>query len=144
MNPIEVSSEDFRRLAERITDLAAKYLENLDEQRISPETRGQETLNLFGGALPEQGMGEEALASLPDIIRLSRAQNGRFFGYVLGSGRAGRCCGRSAGQCSQSKCHRMALRPGGGRHRADGCELAGAGDRLPRFSRTSHGRWLIR
>ena len=26
------------------------------------------------------------LASLPDIIRLSRAQNGRFFGYVLGSG----------------------------------------------------------
>ena len=86
MNPIEVSSEDFRRLAERITDLAAKYLENLDEQRISPETRGQETLHLFGGALPEQGMGEEALASLPDIIRLSRAQNGRFFGYVLGSG----------------------------------------------------------
>src|SRR5437764_4457510 len=31
-------------------------------------------------------MGEEALASLPQIVRLSRAQNGRFFGYVLGSG----------------------------------------------------------
>src|SRR5947209_12782897 len=31
-------------------------------------------------------MGEEALANLPEIIRLSRAQNGRFFGYVLGSG----------------------------------------------------------
>jgi aromatic-L-amino-acid/L-tryptophan decarboxylase len=85
-NPIEVSGEDFRRLAERITDLAANYLENLDGQRISPETRGPETLNIFGGALPEQGKGEEALANLPEIIRLSRAQNGRFFGYVLGSG----------------------------------------------------------
>jgi len=85
-NPIEVSSEEFRRLAERITNIAAKYLENLDDQRISPPTRGEETLNLFGGELPEQGMGEEALASLPDIIRLSRTQNGRFFGYVLGSG----------------------------------------------------------
>lgn len=85
-NPLEVSSEDFRRLAERITDLAADYLANLDDQRISPATRGDETLNLFGGALPEQGMGEEALASLPEIVRLSRAQNGRFFGYVLGSG----------------------------------------------------------
>ena len=85
-NPIDVSSEDFRRLAGRITDLAANYLENLDGQKISPGTRGPETLNIFGGALPEQGMGEEALANLPEIIRLSRAQNGRFFGYVLGSG----------------------------------------------------------
>lgn len=86
MNAIDVSSEDFRRLAERITELAANYLENLDGQRISPATSGQETLHLFGGGLPEQGMGEEALASLPHILRLSRAQNGRFFGYVLGSG----------------------------------------------------------
>lgn len=86
MNPIEVSSEDFRRLAERITDLAAKYLENLDNQRISPATSGQEALQFLGGALPEKGMGDEALASLPEIVRLSRAQNGRFFGYVLGSG----------------------------------------------------------
>jgi len=85
-NPIDVSSEDFRRLAGRITDLAANYLENLDGQKISAGTRGPETLNIFGGALPEQGMGEEALANLPEIIRLSRAQNGRFFGYVLGSG----------------------------------------------------------
>jgi aromatic-L-amino-acid/L-tryptophan decarboxylase len=85
-NPIDVSGDDFRRLATRITDVAAKYLENLDGQRVSPPTRGAETLHIFGGALPERGMGEEALASLPEIVRLSRAQNGRFFGYVLGSG----------------------------------------------------------
>src|SRR5579864_5980662 len=86
MNPIEVSSEDFRRLAARITDLAANYLENLDGQRISPATSGEELVHLFSGEVPEQGTGKEALASLPDIVRLSRAQNGRFFGYVLGSG----------------------------------------------------------
>lgn len=85
-NAIEVSSEDFRRLAARITELAARYLENLDHQRISPATSGEESLQLFAGAPPEKGMGEEALANLDPVFRLSRAQNGRFFGYVLGSG----------------------------------------------------------
>ena len=31
-------------------------------------------------------MGAEALEALQDVIKHSRAQNGRFFGYVLGSG----------------------------------------------------------
>jgi glutamate/tyrosine decarboxylase-like PLP-dependent enzyme len=41
---------------------------------------------LFHTDLPETGLGEEALRSLQDIVKHSRAQNGRFFGYVLGSG----------------------------------------------------------
>ena len=41
---------------------------------------------LFSAPLPETGLGEAALNALRDVIRLSRAQNGRFFGYVLGSG----------------------------------------------------------
>lgn len=86
MNPVEISNDQFRRLAGRVTELATKYLENLDAQAISRGTKGEETLRLFRGELPERGMGEEALASLPDVMRLSRAQNGRFFGYVLGSG----------------------------------------------------------
>jgi aromatic-L-amino-acid decarboxylase len=36
--------------------------------------------------MPEAGIGEDALNALSEIIRLSRVQNGRFFGYVLGSG----------------------------------------------------------
>ena len=31
-------------------------------------------------------MGEEALRELQEVVGNSRAQNGRFFGYVLGSG----------------------------------------------------------
>jgi glutamate/tyrosine decarboxylase-like PLP-dependent enzyme len=31
-------------------------------------------------------MGDAALDGLPEVMRLSRVQNGRFFGYVLGSG----------------------------------------------------------
>ena len=86
MNPLEISSAQFRRLAERVTNLAVEYLENLDTQAISPATNGAETLRWFQTAMPEKGMGEEALSGLPDVMRLSRAQNGRFFGYVLGSG----------------------------------------------------------
>jgi len=86
MNPLEISSDQFQRLAEHVTKLAAQYLENIDTQVISPATNGAETLRLFRTPIPEQGMGEAALSSLPEVIRLSRVQNGRFFGYVLGSG----------------------------------------------------------
>src|SRR6266536_5941038 len=86
MNSLEISSTQFRRLAERVTELAVEYLENIDTQAIAPITNGEETLRLFRAAIPDQGMGEEALNGLPEIMRLSRAQNGRFFGYVLGSG----------------------------------------------------------
>jgi aromatic-L-amino-acid decarboxylase len=86
MNPIEISTDQFRRLAEHVTKLAAEYLENIDAQPIFPATDGAETLRLFQTGMAEQGIGEEALNRLPDMLRLSRVQNGRFFGYVLGSG----------------------------------------------------------
>lgn len=87
-NPVEISADQFRVLAERVTEIAANYLQKLDGRAIAPVTNGEETLRLFNSTLPEQGMGEEALTALADVTRLSRAQNGRFFGYVLGSGEA--------------------------------------------------------
>jgi glutamate/tyrosine decarboxylase-like PLP-dependent enzyme len=86
MNAIEISPTEFRRLVEQVTELAKEYLENLDHQAITPATTGSETQRLFRAALPETGLGVEALDGLRDVMRLSRAQNGRFFGYVLGSG----------------------------------------------------------
>jgi aromatic-L-amino-acid/L-tryptophan decarboxylase len=86
MKSLEISTDQFRRLAEHVVDIAAAYLENLDHHPISPATSGEESTRLFNGALPEQGLGEEALSGLGDVVRLSRVQNGRFFGYVLGSG----------------------------------------------------------
>ena len=86
MNPLEISADQFRRLAGRVSQLAAEYLEKIDATPIAPAINGEESLRLFQSPLPEQGMGEEALDILPEVMRSSRAQNGRFFGYVLGSG----------------------------------------------------------
>ena len=86
MNPVEISTGQFRRLAQQVTKLAAEYLENIDAQSISPATTGADTLRIFRTALPEDGLGEDALSALPEVTRYSRVQNGRFFGYVLGSG----------------------------------------------------------
>jgi glutamate/tyrosine decarboxylase-like PLP-dependent enzyme len=86
MNPLEISTSEFRRLAEQVTNLAAEYLEGLDAQAISPSTSGAATLRVFDAALPEQGIAADVLTQLPQVMKLARAQNGRFFGYVLGSG----------------------------------------------------------
>jgi glutamate/tyrosine decarboxylase-like PLP-dependent enzyme len=86
MNPLEISPQQFLRLSEQITKLAADYLQNADSRNIFPETTGAEAEKLFRVPLPESGLGEEALKGLEDVIRLSRVHNGRFFGYVLGSG----------------------------------------------------------
>ena len=86
MRSLEISPDEFRRLAEKVTTLAADYLRELDSRPISPATTGEETERLFRTPLSQTGVGAEALAGLRDVIELSRAQNGRFFGYVLGSG----------------------------------------------------------
>lgn len=86
MKSLEISPDEFRRLAEKVTELTADYLRELDSRPISPSTSGEETERFFRTPLSEKGLGAEALAGLQDVIEHSRAQNGRFFGYVLGSG----------------------------------------------------------
>jgi len=86
MKSLEISPDEFRHLAEQVTQLAAQYLGSLDSRSIFPRTRGAQSEQLFRTALPEKGLGADALAGLRDVIEHSRAQNGRFFGYVLGSG----------------------------------------------------------
>jgi aromatic-L-amino-acid/L-tryptophan decarboxylase len=86
MKSLEISPDEFRRLAEKVTQLTADYLRELDSRPISPSTTGEELERLFRTPLSEKGVGAEALAGLQDVIEHSRAQNGRFFGYVLGSG----------------------------------------------------------
>jgi aromatic-L-amino-acid/L-tryptophan decarboxylase len=86
MNPLEISPQQFRHLAERVTALASQYLEELNSKPIAPPTSGAETIRLFRTPMPEQGIGESAFDGLSEVVRCSRAQNGRFFAYVLGSG----------------------------------------------------------
>ena len=86
MNPLEISSREFSQLAEKVTTLCAGYLDRLDSQPISPAITGDESLRRFDSRLPEQGIKDEVLNDITDLTLSSRAQNGRFFGYVLGSG----------------------------------------------------------
>lgn len=87
MNPIELSGEQFRHLADDVVEMSAEYLSTLPQRRVFPITSGEETERLFANdkAAPEHGMGEAALAAVADVIAHSRGQNGRFFGYVQGS-----------------------------------------------------------
>jgi aromatic-L-amino-acid/L-tryptophan decarboxylase len=86
MDPLDISDEEFRRLAASVTQLTANWISSLDEQAIFPSTSGTECERLFASSLPELGMGPEALTALRDVLAHSRAQNGRFFGYVQGPG----------------------------------------------------------
>ena len=86
VTPLEISPEDFRRLALRVANLAAGYLETLDDLPVAPRTSGEESESVFRQPLPEQGMSEAALDQLSEVLRLSRAPSPRFYGYVLGSG----------------------------------------------------------
>jgi glutamate/tyrosine decarboxylase-like PLP-dependent enzyme len=86
MKSLEISPDEFRHLAEKATELAADYLHNLDSRPTFPSTTGSESERLFRTPLDEKGLGTEALTGIHDVIKHSRVQNGRFFGYVLGSG----------------------------------------------------------
>src|SRR5258708_3582919 len=86
MNPIDIAPEESRRLSARVLEIAADYLQNRDPRSIPPAGTGAEIERIYRTPLPETGLPEEALGGLADVARHSRAQNGRFFGYVLGSG----------------------------------------------------------
>ncbi|MDY7232126.1 pyridoxal phosphate-dependent decarboxylase family protein [Hyalangium rubrum] len=86
MNALELSPEEFRRLADRITALAEQWLVTLDSRRIAPALTGADTEASFAEGLPEVGLKEAALDSLPLLLEGARAGNARFLGYVLGSG----------------------------------------------------------
>ena len=86
MNPLEVSEQEYRRLADSVVDLSADYLSSLDTRAIFPATSGSEVERLFALDLPEQGLRERAFSALHEVAQHSRAQNGRFFGYVQGPG----------------------------------------------------------
>lgn len=84
--PLDISPDDFAALAARVGEEAARHLRGLDSAPIRPSTTGAESLDLFAGPPPERGMGPAALDALGEVAQHSRTGNGRFFGYVMGSG----------------------------------------------------------
>ena len=86
MNPIEISPEQFKSLSEQFLAIAINYLKEMDYRSIPAKGSGEEIERIFRAPLPETGLADEALRAFSDVVQHSRAQNGRFFGYVLGSG----------------------------------------------------------
>jgi aromatic-L-amino-acid/L-tryptophan decarboxylase len=86
MDPLDISSEDFNVLAAKVVDLAAEWISRQDGRPIFPPTSGEMCERLFSQELPQRGMRAEALTGLRDVMAHSRAQNGRFYGYVQGPG----------------------------------------------------------
>src|SRR5262249_40019052 len=82
----DLTPEQFCELADRVARIAGNYLRGLSDRAIVPTGSGMEIESVLRGALPEEGEPEEALRGLENVAAFSRAQNGRFFGYVLGSG----------------------------------------------------------
>lgn len=83
---LPLTPDEFRQLANRVVDLAARMLARLPEERTFPATSGLETTAVFDRPPPEEGLGPAALDDLAAVVALSRPPSPRFFGYVLGSG----------------------------------------------------------
>lgn len=84
LRALELDSALFDHLASEVLGAAAEWTTGLDERSIRPDTTGPGLVELFGDTLPETGLGEDAFV-FEDLLQNSRAQNGRFFGYVMGS-----------------------------------------------------------
>ena len=83
---MDISPEQFCELAERVLNIAADHLRGLSTRAIPAQGTGEEIEQILRHAPPEKASPEEALRGLQATALYSRAQNGRFFGYVLGSG----------------------------------------------------------
>jgi glutamate/tyrosine decarboxylase-like PLP-dependent enzyme len=86
MKSLDLSPEQFYELADRAARIAVDHLRTVSERAITPTESGEEIERRLRGALPEEGSPDAALQGLRDVASYCRAQNGRFFGYVMGSG----------------------------------------------------------
>jgi aromatic-L-amino-acid/L-tryptophan decarboxylase len=86
MLPLQLSPEEFRKLADRVAAAATEFLATLEGRPVFPPTSGPRTVGLFERPAPEDGMGEAAFDALAEITEHARADNGRWFAYVVGSG----------------------------------------------------------
>lgn len=84
--PLDLSPEEFLRLAERMARLGADYLRRLDRLPIRPPVTGAEVARALDGDPPARGRGEAVVELLRTVVDGGRAQNGRFLAYVMGSG----------------------------------------------------------
>jgi glutamate/tyrosine decarboxylase-like PLP-dependent enzyme len=80
---------EIRDLLRRTAELAADYLESLDERHVFPQVTPEVLREALGGPLPEepldptQVVNELAAEAEPGVVALG---SGRYFGFVIGGG----------------------------------------------------------
>jgi aromatic-L-amino-acid decarboxylase len=84
--PLEITAEEFQKLSEDVARLAVDYLRLLDARPIRPDVAGADLVRALGGSAPRQGRGAGVVELLRGVVEGVRVQNGRFLGYVMGSG----------------------------------------------------------
>ncbi len=86
MNPLVLSQAEYEAVFQRITRISLDYLATVPERPSFPDVTARDTDEWFSRELPEQGIGDGALADLSRLIDGCRPNSPRFFGYVFGSG----------------------------------------------------------
>src|SRR5262245_40975905 len=85
MPALQLSADQFRALAERVSTLAGEFRAGLDDRQTVSATSATDTA-AFDLPLPEEGAGEAVLRDLEVIAQHVRAPTGRRLPYVVGSG----------------------------------------------------------
>lgn len=86
MSSLQLTDDALAGVMRRAEAITLDYWASIGERPSYPRTSGDETLALFARPWSEDGVGEAVLDDFAAIAAHSRPGNGRFFGYVLGSG----------------------------------------------------------
>lgn len=86
MSSLKISNEELARLTEEASALATSYWASVEERPVYPATSGEQTVKRFSRPWSEDGLGRTVLRDFEAIAEHARISNGKFFGYVAGSG----------------------------------------------------------
>lgn len=86
MSNLRISNQELSRLTEEALALATSYWASVEERPVYPATSGEQTTKRFSRRWSDEGLGRAVLDDFQSIAEHARISNGRFFGYVAGSG----------------------------------------------------------
>jgi aromatic-L-amino-acid/L-tryptophan decarboxylase len=86
MSALLVSQSELETLLADAQAIVAHYWSSLEQRESFPKTSGEQTIKIFDRPGEEEGRGREVLQDFELISQHARPSNGRFFGYVVGSG----------------------------------------------------------